>query len=316
MATSVSNLSLGIVTGTMAQQQRYQDMAERLGAKIVVSLLTYQTEWDSWLEEGQVDAWLVCVDWEQDGASAWSRGLEEWLLQVTQPLLIDEAGIPDQQDPGYQDWLQRWSRKLREMSSVHQEVAVWPRQIWLLAASTGGPEAVSEFLAELPAGLDVSFIYLQHTQLQAEPYLLKVLSQKSSYPLLLAEQGRALKSGQVMMLSSRKAVKLNTQGVFVEQEQGWEGFFSPSIDQFVYQYMHSFSKRKNAPSHGMIVFSGMGEDGAAACRYAKQLGASVWTQSPESCVSPYMPIAAAEAVDVDFSGSPAELAQHLAQLIQ
>jgi len=315
MTDSVSGLRVGLVTGTMAQQQTLQQMSQQLGVEVSTSLLAYQTEWQSWLDKDQVDAWLICVDWEQEGAGAWSKDLESWLLQVPQPLIIDEAEMPEPQKPEYQEWLQRWREKLRQIPGPHKEVVSWPKQVWLLAASTGGPEAVGEFLAALPPNLDAGFIYLQHTQQAAEAHLLRVLNQKSRYPIFLAEQGRALKPQQVMMLSSRKAVKLNSQGIFIEQEEAWEGIFAPSIDQFICNFMHNFSLQNNGPVSGVIIFSGMGEDGAAACRYAKQRGAKVWTQDPESCVSPYMPIAAAEAVNVDFSASPRVLAQQLAHTL-
>lgn len=44
-------------------------------------------------------------------------------------------------------------------------------QVWLLAASLGGPEAVKAFMDALPGGLPVGFVYAQHIEASFESAL-------------------------------------------------------------------------------------------------------------------------------------------------
>ena len=59
------------------------------------------------------------------------------------------------------------------------------------------------------------------------------------------------------------------------------------------------------------MFSGLGQDGSLGCAAVAEHGGFVWTQSPESCVIASMPEATRRSCNVEFSGTPEQLAQVL-----
>ena len=68
------------------------------------------------------------------------------------------------------------------------------------------------------------------------------------------------------------------------------------------------------PAPGVIIFSGMGNDGAAALPVFAAAGGRVWAQSPASAVCPAMPQAAIDTGLVQQTADPAALASALAAL--
>ncbi len=71
---------------------------------------------------------------------------------------------------------------------------------------------------------------------------------------------------------------------------------------------------RNCLLPGVIIFSGMGNDGAASLRIFEAAGGRVWAQAPTSAVCPAMPQAALDTGLVQRSGDPAELALALEAL--
>ncbi|HNL91382.1 MAG TPA: chemotaxis protein CheB, partial [Pseudomonadales bacterium] len=101
-------------------------------------------------------------------------------------------------------------------------------------------------------------------------------------------------------------------GSFHVRSQGWLGQYRPNLDQVVASTAMHFGR-----TGGVIVFSGMCDDAAAASRLMKRCGGQVWTQSRDSCVNWAMPEATERAIGKsDFSGTPAQLAAKLATWIQ
>ena len=60
------------------------------------------------------------------------------------------------------------------------------------------------------------------------------------------------------------------------------------------------------------MFSGLGSGGAQGCGQFARQGGFVWVQSAASCVIAHLPEAARQSGNVDFSGTPEELARELA----
>ncbi len=65
------------------------------------------------------------------------------------------------------------------------------RQVWLLAASLGGPAAVKEFLDALPGGLPIGFIYAQHIDAAFETALPQAVGRHSQWHVNPARHGDA-----------------------------------------------------------------------------------------------------------------------------
>jgi chemosensory pili system protein ChpB (putative protein-glutamate methylesterase) len=91
--------------------------------------------------------------------------------------------------------------------------------------------------------------------------------------------------------------------------------YLPSINALMEEVAARFG-----PNSGAIVFSGMGDDGAAGSLAIMQAGGTVWVQDPASCAIDSMPNAVRAVGASSGSGSPERLAQsivsHLKQLAE
>jgi chemosensory pili system protein ChpB (putative protein-glutamate methylesterase) len=111
------------------------------------------------------------------------------------------------------------------------------------------------------------------------------------------------------MISPRCKVTLNAFGHITTTREVWAGEHTPDINELL--VIMSAAK---LPSPGVIVFSGMGDDGAAALRVFEAAGGRVWTQSPASATCPGMPQAALNTGLVQHSAEPEALSRALAAL--
>lgn len=304
-------LSVAVIADGAEAQQQLEHMLAELMCEPKISVLIEDMDWPQWQDEVSVDVWLIWADLENTS----SDGFEDWLAEVTEAVILEDEKISKPDTQAYKEWQQRWHKKLRGLAQGRAELVSWPSQLWFIAASTGGPEGVGEFLQNLSPGLDVGFVYLQHTSVAAEASILRAVDRRSNYPVQMGKAGHAIAPGRVTMISAKESMLLNKQGQLRADGRAWASEFAPNADQFIHSAMHKLAAMRHCQL-GVIVFSGMGDDGAAACRYAHQLGAKVWVQSPDASISPYMPLAAQATNCVEYSGSPKEMAQRLeAQLV-
>jgi chemosensory pili system protein ChpB (putative protein-glutamate methylesterase) len=183
--------------------------------------------------------------------------------------------------------------------------------IWILAASLGGPAAVKDFLDQLPAGLPVSFIYAQHIDANFSSVLSKVLARHSSFQLKEAQEGDKLESGQVLMVPVDREMILDEQGKVQFKDSAWPGPYGPSIDQVMINIANHYGSKCN-----VMVFSGMGNDGAIAAPLLKAYGCNIWVQSADSCANSSMPDSVEATGCSSFTGNPVQLAAHLITTIE
>ncbi len=179
--------------------------------------------------------------------------------------------------------------------------------VWVLGASTGGPEAVAEFLKGIPDDLpDVAFLYTQHIYQQALESLRRVVSNNCNWGIQNTDEARVIREKTVYLISPANQVELTETGVISPLDEPWGGDFQPSIDHVIAKVARVYRKRG-----GAIVFSGMGEDGANSCKLLHHRGGQIWIQSKASSTIDSMPHCVEKTGCVQFSGTPKELAQQL-----
>lgn len=184
-----------------------------------------------------------------------------------------------------------------------------PQTVWLLAASTGGPNAVKTFLDAVPADLPVAFVYAQHINSGFEKLLVRVLGKDNDFRFSLCDGWSRLQHGQVAIVPVDRQVQFADNGMMSLRSQAWDGFFSPSIDAVMQNLAAVYGE-----SLGVIVFTGMGDDGKAACAAVQTAGGRVWAQDAATSTITSMPDGARATGVVEYSGNPTELAQALVSL--
>ncbi len=176
--------------------------------------------------------------------------------------------------------------------------------VWVLGASIGGPEAVKIFLSKIPEELPVAFVLAQHLGDGFIPLLAAQLDNLSCFTVKEGIDGDILKHGEVVIVSVEQRMALDSKGKIKFLKENWAGHYKPSIDSVIEDVTNYYQKQS-----GVIIFSGMGSDGALACqKFSQQYEGKVWAQSSDTCVVSSMPDSVRQANLVSFSGSPEALA--------
>lgn len=307
-------LQLGILVDSAHKQQALTQLVAQSGHKVGCHLLLSTREAASQklaeqqLTEQTLDAWVVDV--AEDYCDE-QHLLEQLFAQSRVPIILSDSSEFTPGSDGHSAWLRRTGLRLQRLhGDINLQQANPANELWVLAASTGGPAAVKRFLAQLPANLGIAFLYVQHIDANQAVTLNRMMSNAGSYPAMVATHGVVLEANSLTLVTARDPVEILENGTLVvNYGQSWKGSYAPSIDQLAANAARIYRERC-----GLIIFTGMGDDGAASCRLIKQVGGKAWAQSPDDCTSDSMPVSALATGCVSLSGTPEYLARSLAQL--
>jgi chemosensory pili system protein ChpB (putative protein-glutamate methylesterase) len=293
-----------VLTGTARDE--LVDALVKAGYEVHIAASVARVE--SLIAKNVVDAWIF-------DASA-DDVLD--LLLGTRSFLLPADNIPTTVDRrSYSHWVERLMTQLeaallsRAGGGRTGRVNRWGdvQGVWLLAGSAGATSAIQAFLNAFKQPPPVAFIYAQHLDPAQRHQLQSFTVQNTQFSLCISEGVQALAPAQLVMISPRCKVALNKFGQMTSTREAWEGEHTPDINE-----MLVILSAAQLPSPGVIVFSGMGDDGAAALHIFEAIGGRVWVQSPDSAVCAAMPQAAIDTGLVHRSGSPEELAATLERL--
>ncbi|HEY6549394.1 MAG TPA: CheB methylesterase domain-containing protein, partial [Vicinamibacteria bacterium] len=196
-----------------------------------------------------------------------------------------------------------WSRERREVAApvptVGETVAPAPgrTEVVVIGASTGGPPALQQIIPQLPAGLDLAVLVVQHMPLGFTKSLAERLAARSRLPVQEAVEGEAVQPGRVLIAPAGKHMKVRRRGNTVRvvlDDEPREALHRPSVDVL----MASAAKAYGARVMGLLL-TGMGADGVEGLRAIRQAGGVTLAESEETCIIFGMPKAALEAGVVD-----------------
>jgi len=311
----VSGLSIGILVDSPLKQQYLGNMVVQAGHKIGFTYAFSPTSSLPSIEQA-VDAWVVDISESDDAAVEPARrtsvaALLDGLLEQTRvPVIVNDEAELTPATADYNNWMRRILQRLERLNGdINLQAGSVASEVWVLAASTGGPAAVKDFLKQLPPQLNIAFIYVQHIDSGQAETLAKMMGSAGHYAVSIAQQGSVLRDNTITVVTADCSVNIHDNGTLVVNNKRWGGSYSPSIDQIAANVARVYCRQS-----GMIIFSGMGDDGAASSRLIKQKGGHVWVQTPGQCTIASMPEAAIAAGTVSFMGTPPELADALTRL--
>ncbi len=317
----MTSLRIGVLADAPGKQQYLHQVVEQVGHQLVYSTLLQNANAQALEDTGLgIQAWIVDVE-DGDGAeeeltlagvAEASDVLLNRLLEVaTVPVILSASSEYAEGTEAHKAWLRRMALRLQRLSGdINLQRTSRATSLWVLAASTGGPAAVKEFLSHLPPELGVAFVYVQHIDAGHGATLVKMMSGAGHYPASLSCQGAVLQRDALVLVTADQRVDIQDNGTLLHSSLGWGGQYAPSVDQVAANVARVYGERS-----GLIVFTGMGDDGAAGGRMIRQRGGQVWTQSLETCTSDSMPAAAVASGCTSFSGSPVELAEKLVNFL-
>ncbi|WP_350494732.1 chemotaxis protein CheB [Roseiconus lacunae] len=166
--------------------------------------------------------------------------------------------------------------------------------IFCIAASMGGIEAISELLRQIPAEFPGAIFVTQHTSSTSRRiYLAEIFGRHANLPCHLASDGEPFRKGSVY-------VAVPDHHLLIERDcirtaiGPKENYARPAADPMF---------RSAAVHHGGaavgVVLTGMLDDGSAGLEAIKQCGGKALAQHPETAIAPDMPSNAIRYCDVD-----------------
>lgn len=201
----------------------------------------------------------------------------------------------------------------RPQRAVVSDDSALKRRVSLLVigASTGGPVALTELLAQLPLTFPLPIMLVQHMPENFTKAFAERLNRLCAIEVKEAQEGDRLRAGTALLAPGGKQMILD------QQDRGCIKIimgdnrinYRPSVDI-------TFASAANVyGDHSLgIVLTGMGSDGCEGARLLKEKGATVWTQDESSCVIYGMPMAVAKANLSDKVLSLKEFAPYLQEV--
>jgi two-component system chemotaxis response regulator CheB len=166
-------------------------------------------------------------------------------------------------------------------------------EVLVIGSSTGGPQALSALLAELPANFPVPIVIVQHMPPVFTNHLANRLNQNCELQVSEATGAETLQPGQVLIAPGDFHVTLQRQGVAVrclKQQSPPENSCRPAVDVLFRSAAAVYGSQCLA-----VVLTGMGQDGLRGSQEIARTGGTILAQDEATSVVWGMPRAVAEA---------------------
>lgn len=178
-------------------------------------------------------------------------------------------------------------------------------EIWILAASIGGPEAISKFLSVFKGNEKYLFIVVQHIEQVMLTSLAEKLKKVCKIKVYEAISGMPVNvpSCIVHPINDFMNFDENMRIDLTPLNQKYK--FTPCIDE-VAQNLSNIFEHVN-----IAIFSGMSTDGVNAAKNIYNNGGKVIVQNESSCVVASIIQGIKKNLEPDFEGNPKEMAQYI-----
>ena len=163
-------------------------------------------------------------------------------------------------------------------------------RVVVVGSSTGGPGALRELFARLPADLPAGMVVVQHMPANFTRSLAERLDELSPMSVKEAEKGDRLYQGWALVAPGGYHVTLTRTGQVQLSEGPPVNGVKPAVDVTLMSAVAAFGEKALA-----VILTGMGHDGRDGARALKQAGGMVFAQDEETCVVYGMPRSVVEA---------------------
>lgn len=200
------------------------------------------------------------------------------------------------------------ARKPRESRQASPASAVV-----VIAASTGGPKALSEVVANIPESLCAAVLIVQHMPADFLHSLARRLSQLGSIPVTVARNDEPVISSRIYLAPGDRHMSVVIRGSFpvIQIERGPVVCgVRPSADPLFKSAARAFGQNVVG-----VVLTGMGHDGADGLRAIRAAGGGAIVQDPVSSIIYGMPRAALAAAGADRVVAPRLVGTAVAELL-
>jgi two-component system chemotaxis response regulator CheB len=168
-----------------------------------------------------------------------------------------------------------------------------PFEAIAIGSSTGGPNALAELFATLPADLGVPVFLVQHMPPLFTQMLAERLGKKSAWSFCEAQGEELVEPGHVYIAPGGKHLEVVRAGTRVRTRVHLgpeENSCRPAVDVLFQSVSNVYAGRTLA-----LVLTGMGQDGLRGCRHLSEKAAEIIVQDESSSIVWGMPGSVAQA---------------------
>lgn len=183
------------------------------------------------------------------------------------------------------------------------------RKLITIGSSAGGPAALADLFARLPADFPAAIVVVQHVDEVFAAGMAEWLSTQSKIPVRLARHGEPPQPGCVLLAGTNHHIRLLKGGELAYTAEPSSHIYRPSIDVFFDSVVEYW-----AGDAVGVLLTGMGRDGAEGLKHMRDRGFLTLAQDQESSAVYGMPKAAAAigaAMEIRALG---EIARRLAEV--
>ncbi|MBZ9936974.1 chemotaxis protein CheB [Mesorhizobium sp. BR1-1-16] len=182
------------------------------------------------------------------------------------------------------------------------------RDIIAIGGSLGAIDAAKTLLGGLPADFPAAVLLVVHIGSRGANRLPEILGSASRLPVSTAIDGQILERGHVYVAPAGHHLLVMDDTIRFGRGPR-ENLARPAADALLRSVAVSFGPRAIG-----VILSGLLNDGAAGLSAIAQCGGATAVQNPSDSRASDMPLGALAAVDVDYRGTSAELAEVLVEL--
>jgi chemotaxis response regulator CheB len=322
----LTNVKLVIASSIIRQRISMQKVLEQNGIRVVAN----EPLTDILISKLDVlnpDVVLLDIGNQTDGEH---EVMERLLDEYHKPVIFNDSSGLASNEPVYMEkWYSKLLQKIADATGkiefegldinlnwVNEESSqeliqpvsqdMLARNIWVLGASLGGPEALKQFFGAIPEDLNVTFILVQHLGNSFLGLLAEQLNRISSFDVKPARVGHLVRHKEVLVVPVNQRLQISPLGKVELHSMEEKTRYSPSIDGVMCDMSDRYGEHCNA-----IIFSGMCTDAVIGAVKIHQAGGQVWTQDERSCVIFEMPETVKKTGVTTFTGTPIQLAHHL-----
>ncbi len=153
------------------------------------------------------------------------------------------------------------------------------RQVFAIASSTGGPQALAHVLPQLPADFPAPIVIAQHISDGFIDGMAQWLSGVCLLNVKVAQDGEPLRNGCVYLSPSEQHMTVTTERCIKLKARAVGDIYRPSCDVLLTSVAEAFG----AQAVGLIM-TGMGRDGPQGMRAIHNKGGVTWAQDEASSV--------------------------------
>lgn len=180
-------------------------------------------------------------------------------------------------------------------------------EVVVIGASTGGPRAVRDVLAQFPSNFAMPCVVVQHLPALFTGVFAADLARHVRVSVSEAQSGDRLEPGRALVAPGAVHLVLRPHGQLELRRASDDDIHRPSIDLT----MTSAAESYGSSALG-VVLTGMGSDGAEGLRRIRERGGEGYVQDPASCVMASMPARALERAGADYVATPERIGHMLA----